>query len=711
VCLVNPQIVQKKIRSPTALQRITQQYSFVFVAQQQPLGVFSALARRVVVADATSRPHPAAAQYHPVVPGMQQHEHQHQHQQPPMFSSIKPAVDPRAVKSHSFVPPAPRHNDNMPAPPKVFHAPASGTLGRYQPRGGPAPEPYSQSDRRSVVASSDPPSSRRVVHRHVVRQNSRRISPRRQPTRRVEEDYDIRDTLGSGTTGEVRRAIERRTGIQRAVKIIPVKQTLGGKNSADATAAILAAEANLLQQLDHPYVVKLINVYSSPTAVCLVMELLHGGDLFDRIVHKGRYSEVEARRVMRRLLSAMHYLHEERHIVHRDLKPENILLRSRENDIDIQITDFGLAKAVAGGDGLKTFCGTATYCAPEILQRRNTFMGRGRYNKQADQWSLGVILYILLSGCQPFDGDQWMAPGATPPPSSQVPDGFISFPEEFWADVSELACDLVRQMLVVDPKKRISVRDACNHPWILLDDGDTHRHPLEDPRIPRASHKQAMQADATGVAASNAFGAAVDEPIESPCASLLPPFPPPMSPGGTEIQRQSNSIKHDFQPVKGNNASSTESGPSMATASSRASLNISDSEGVAFKSIALLASDANKELSDDEIHSQFSEKTDSVSSFDTADMPPVEHKTEGVAGGSSNPEVAEKENVAVTREMPRKRRVTTSVSGAKSPKARKSTPARKNGAKPKKAKKSAPPEPATAQTRKQTTLSAWLKQK
>ena len=159
------------------------------------------------------------------------------------------------------------------------------------------------------------------------------------------------------------------------------------------------------------------------------MELVRGGDLFDSIVVKSKYSEVDARVVLVQLLSAVQYLHTN-DIIHRDLKPENILLMTpgevshahpalglgvgnssgngntcnASDDVVIRITDFGLAKR-ATQEGLKTFCGTPQYFAPEVLKRRSSAAGAGRYGKAADMWSIGVILFILLSGTFPFDED------------------------------------------------------------------------------------------------------------------------------------------------------------------------------------------------------------------------------------------------------------------------------------------------------------------
>jgi len=302
-----------------------------------------------------------------------------------------------------------------------------------------------------------------------------RISPTKTtPPRRVEQFYDIRDILGAGTVGEVRRAIHRRTGEERAVKVISLVGRNRGVRLTDEASATLEAEASILQALDHPYIVKLHDVFVAPgVAIYLVMELLHGGDLFDRIVEKGKYTELESRKVMRRLLSAVYYLHEEQNVVHRDLKPENILVVNRQSDIDIKLTDFGLAKSMTE-DGLKTFCGTPQYFAPEVLRRQNTVAGQGRYGKQADMWSIGVILYILLSGAPPFDVSQGF---------DEVAEAKIKFPHNRWHGISKEAEDLVKKLLLADPTKRISVSDACVHEWILMSDGDTHTHPLDDPVI------------------------------------------------------------------------------------------------------------------------------------------------------------------------------------------------------------------------------------
>ena len=421
ICLVNPQTLRKKIRSLDMLHNFQRKYAFIFVnvfQQQQGQNTLIAYLR------------------------------QKRAMMPPPSSSArrKGLVNPKAMVNHSLD--------------RCAHQRQS---------------PFS----------------------HVTTAESK-ISPSRsnQP-RRVEQFYDIREVLGNGTVGEVRRAIHRRTGEECAVKII----SLGGRNRgvklSKEASATLEAEASILQALDHPYIVKLHDVYVAPgVAIYLVMELLHGGDLFDRIVQKGNYSESEARKVMRRLLNAVYYLHEEQNVVHRDLKPENILVVNRQSDIEIKLTDFGLAKSVTE-DGLKTFCGTPQYFAPEVLRRRHTVAGRGRYGayefaclyhiykeiftqnsisgKEADMWSIGVILYILLSGAPPFDVSHGF---------DEVAEAKIEFPDDRWRGISNQAKNLVKKLLIADPSMRISVKDACTHDWILIEDGDSHTHPLDNPAVP-----------------------------------------------------------------------------------------------------------------------------------------------------------------------------------------------------------------------------------
>lgn len=158
------------------------------------------------------------------------------------------------------------------------------------------------------------------------------------------------------------------------------------------------------------------------------------------------------------------------------------MLQNRQSDVDICLTDFGVAKR-AGKQGLKTFCGTDLYLAPEVLQRRHSVNGLGHYGKSVDMWSAGVILFILLSGGPPFDVDG----GGM---DTVLHNAEVSFPDPLWSSISADAKDLVQKMLVADPEKRVTVGEACDHPWFLTNDGDTHLHPLEDPMLQSRTRKR-----------------------------------------------------------------------------------------------------------------------------------------------------------------------------------------------------------------------------
>jgi len=339
-----------------------------------------------------------------------------------------------------------------------------------------------------------------------------------------EQQYDLREILGSGTCGQVRRAIHRKTGKVVAVKIIPLKKKMPKKKQTDllqrqmqpsksdttttttsntAEQEAIQEEATLLQSLSHPYIVQMYDLHVDQRYVYIVMELVEGGDLLDRIVSHGCYSERGARQIMRRLLSALVYLHSQR-IVHRDLKPENILVppllisavkegvvcansskattTTTSNTMVIKITDFGLAKQLTEDGLAKTFCGTPQYFAPEVLQRQNTVTAGWYGGPAADCWSLGVILYILLSGYQPFD--------YSINPNHIITCGSweIDFSDPVWHPISRSAKDLITRLLCTDATKRMTAKEACTHEWILIQDGDTHTHPLDDPLLATYHH-------------------------------------------------------------------------------------------------------------------------------------------------------------------------------------------------------------------------------
>ena len=260
------------------------------------------------------------------------------------------------------------------------------------------------------------------------------------------KEYDVGEVLGTGAFATVRRATHRKDKTSWAIKIIDKRKL--EKEDEEA----LRVEVDILSSVSHPNIVKMRHVFDTPKTFFMVMELMSGGELFERIVQKSRYSEAQASTVVRKIADALAYCHA-RNIVHRDLKPENLLYTSPNEDADIKIADFGLAKLLDPSTVMATACGTPGYVAPEILD------GSG-YSAKVDCWSLGVIAYILLCGFPPFYDENNAALFA------QIKTASFDFPSPFWDSVSDLAKDLVRKLLVVDISKRLSATDVLKHPWV-----------------------------------------------------------------------------------------------------------------------------------------------------------------------------------------------------------------------------------------------------
>ena len=205
--------------------------------------------------------------------------------------------------------------------------------------------------------------------------------------------------------------------------------------------------------MDHPNIVKLFDVFQDSTHWYLVLEYMTGGELFDRIVQKEHYTEDEARAVLLPIIDALRYLHD-LGIVHRDLKPENLLYVDEKANAVIKLSDFGVSKIITN-NRMSSKVGTPSYFAPEVLQ------GNG-YTLAVDYWSLGVILYILLSGSAPFyEESQELL-------YEKILQGTFEFPPEDWCEVSAEAMDFIRNLLEVDPSKRLSASNILAHPWVTM---------------------------------------------------------------------------------------------------------------------------------------------------------------------------------------------------------------------------------------------------
>eukprot|EP00920_Eleutheroschizon_duboscqi_P041915 GHVT01100589.1.p1 GENE.GHVT01100589.1~~GHVT01100589.1.p1 ORF type:complete len:511 (+),score=82.11 GHVT01100589.1:538-2070(+) len=264
------------------------------------------------------------------------------------------------------------------------------------------------------------------------------------------ERYKGIKMLGKGSFGEVVLCKDKITGQECAVKVISKKNV---KQKTDKES--LLREVSLLKELDHPNIMKLYEFFEDSGYYYLVGEVYSGGELFDEIINRKRFSEADAARVAKQVLSGITYMHDLK-VSHRDLKPENLLLERKctpQGELpNIKIIDFGLSTHFEKSEKMKDKIGTAYYIAPEVLH--------GTYDEQCDVWSLGVILYVLLSGCPPFNGPNEFEI------LKKVEKGKYTFDLPQWKRVSDSAKDLIRKMLTYVPSERITAKAAVEHEWI-----------------------------------------------------------------------------------------------------------------------------------------------------------------------------------------------------------------------------------------------------
>uniref|UniRef100_A0A6I8RLH9 Calcium/calmodulin-dependent protein kinase IV n=2 Tax=Pipidae TaxID=8352 RepID=A0A6I8RLH9_XENTR len=360
--------------------------------------------------------------------------------------------------------------------------------------------------------------------------------------------YELESELGRGATSVVYRC--RQKGTQRPYAVKMLKKTVDKK--------IVRTEIGVLLRLSHPNIIKLKEIFETPTEISLVLELVTGGELFDRIVEKGYYSERDAADAVKQILEAVAYLHENG-IVHRDLKPENLLYATPAPDAPLKIADFGLSKIVDDQVTMKTVCGTPGYCAPEIL--------RGcAYGPEVDMWSVGIITYILftgiiqcdllprkiaslyskdvqysaliktmaygrlilcldscllychwrfasdeciynnlfrLCGFEPFydeRGDQYMF--------KRILNCDYDFVSPWWDDVSLNAKDLVKKLIVFDPKKRLTTQQALQHPWVTGKAANFAHMDNAQKKLQEFNARRKLKAAVKAVVASSRLGSA-----------------------------------------------------------------------------------------------------------------------------------------------------------------------------------------------------------
>jgi len=322
------------------------------------------------------------------------------------------------------------------------------------------------------------------------------------------ERWTILEKMGDGAFSNVYRASDN-TGQWGEVAIKVVRKF---EMNSQQRANILK-EVQIMRQLDHPNIVKLIDFSESKQYYYIVLELCPGGELFHQIVRLTYFSEDLSRHTIIQVAKALQYLHEEAGVVHRDIKPENLLFYPTpfvptrnpkpkgpddEDKVDegefvkgagaggiglIKIADFGLSKVIWDSQTM-TPCGTVGYTAPEIVKDE-------RYSKSVDMWALGCVLYTLLCGFPPFYDESIQTL------TEKVARGQYTFLSPWWDEISKSAQDLVSHLLTVDPEKRYDINQFLNHPWIREADEPTYSAhdapPLATPAASRMDPKLQQQ--------------------------------------------------------------------------------------------------------------------------------------------------------------------------------------------------------------------------
>ncbi|GMJ10324.1 calmodulin-domain protein kinase 9 [Hibiscus trionum] len=333
-----------------------------------------------------------------------------------------------------------------PAQPQVYHIPE---------------KPGTQAPWKPVAQSPSPKPAPRVFDTILGK-----------PFEEIRNHYTLGKELGKGQFGVTYLCTENSTGKQYACKTISKRKLVTKSDKED-----MKREVQIMQHLSgQPNIVEFKGSYEDKQSVHLVMELCAGGELFDRIIAKGHYTERAAASICRSIVKVVHACHF-MGVMHRDLKPENFLLSSKGENALLKTTDFGLSVFIEEGKVYRDIVGSAYYVAPEVLKRR--------YGKEIDIWSAGIILYILLSGVPPFWAETEKGI------FDAILEGELDFESDPWPSISDSAKDLVRRMLTQDPKKRITSSQVLEHPWIR-EGGSAPDRPLDSAVLSRMKQFRRM---------------------------------------------------------------------------------------------------------------------------------------------------------------------------------------------------------------------------
>nr|GMC65539.1 calcium-dependent protein kinase 1-like [Ipomoea batatas] len=291
-------------------------------------------------------------------------------------------------------------------------------------------------------------------------------------TGNLKEFFSIGKKLGQGQFGTTFLCVEKASGKEYACKSIAKRKLLTDDDVED-----VRREIQIMHHLaGHQNVISIKGAYEDAVAVHVVMEFCAGGELFDRIIQRGHYTERKAAELTRTIVGVVEACHS-LGVMHRDLKPENFLFVNKKEDSLLKTIDFGLSIFFKPGEKFTDVVGSPYYVAPEVLRKH--------YGPEADVWSAGVIVYILLSGVPPFwaENEQGIF--------EQVLHGDLDFDSDPWPSISEGAKDLVRRMLIRDPKKRLTAHEVLCHPWVQVG-GVAPDKPLDSAVLSRMKQFSAM---------------------------------------------------------------------------------------------------------------------------------------------------------------------------------------------------------------------------
>ncbi|GAB4834120.1 Calcium-dependent protein kinase 20 [Ancistrocladus abbreviatus] len=330
-----------------------------------------------------------------------------------------------------------------------------------------------KSDTQPKSTTDDPNKTKKPTHvKRVSSAGLQLESVLGRKTENIKDIYSLGRKLGQGQFGTTFLCVEKASGKEFACKSIAKRKLTMIEDVED-----VRREIQIMHHLaGHPNVIQIVGAYEDALAVHLVMDLCAGGELFDRIIQRGHYTERKAAELARIIVGVVEACHS-LGVMHRDLKPENFLFVSHEEDALLKTIDFGLSVFFKPGETFTDVVGSPYYVAPEVLRKN--------YGPECDVWSAGVILYILLSGVPPFwdETEQGVF--------EQVLRGELDFISEPWPSISGGAKDLVRRMLVRDPKRRLTAHEVLSHPWIQID-GLAPDRPLDSAVLSRLKQFSAM---------------------------------------------------------------------------------------------------------------------------------------------------------------------------------------------------------------------------